>query len=201
MKCPCCKSELVVASQARLRTLEEHVSDPNGEVSLKNKWVCSDKTCPTHRYGVRWNDYGEKYSRIYRDDIEYIGNNDAPFGSLERKINVEVRKNDENLHWRVGKFHLELDWVYKSDMDGNILSKKPSFKLWINNTLYISGIRMLIYSITSYYREKSWSGKARLEKFEYPKYANFRKDWWRWVAPFILRIVDHKTYMIAKKEK
>jgi len=31
--------------------------------------------------------------------------------------------------------------------------------------------------------------------FEYPQYDWQKKDWWRWIAPFILRIIDRKNYL------
>lgn len=200
MECPYCFHELIIVGQARLQTLEEHVSNPNGKVSLKDKYSCSNNICETHKYGVYWNEYGEKYSQKYENKLRYIDNNDAPFGSLERKLNVEISKKDENIHWRFGKYHLELDWKYKSNFNGDILSKKPTFKLWINNTLYISGIRMLIFMIKSHYQNPKFRiGEDYNKDFEYPKYHNMKQDWWRWAAPWVLRIIDYKNYSKLQK--
>jgi len=108
MKCPSCKSELIVSGQARLETVCEHVSNPNGIPSLKDKYICSDIDCETHNYGVCWNSGGEKYSE-YPDNSIYADNNDAPFGSFQRKLNIEIYKDDENISWNFGKYCLELD--------------------------------------------------------------------------------------------
>jgi len=193
LKCPICKSNLFISGKARLQTLDEHVFDPNGEVSLKDVYSCVSLECDSHAFEVVWSKDGEMYARKFIPSPIFINNNSAPFGTLMRKINVEIYKNDENLHLRFSKYHLELVWKYKADFDGNVLSKRPTFKLWINNILYVSGISMFVYSIKLHY----WRLRSADEKrsdFDYPKYDYEKKDWWRWAVPFVLRIADYKTY-------
>ena len=199
MKCPACRSILVITGQERLQTLTEHVENPNGRVSMKDKYECSNPLCVTHDTGICWDASGGMYSLNWKANspkINWIDNNNGAFGSIERKINVEVYKNDENIRVKIPFVNivLEIDWQYKADEDGNVLSKKPSLKVWINNTLYISGIRMLIFSIRNHYWKFNVNNKN--EDFQYP-IGSFAKDWWRWVAVFILRIIDRKTYALS----
>lgn len=204
MKCPVCTSDLIVTGRERLQTLEEHVFSPDDVPSLKNKYECSDTNCWTRINGIFWNEAGEKYSKSFIPDKSvYIGGNDAPFGSIGRKLNVEIYKHDENIKFKLGKWVLELDWTYKSNKDGIILSKKPKFKLWVNNTLYISGFAMFWFLIKQHYIHKKFRvGEDYKKDFDYPKHSHEKKDWWRWLAPFILRIVDYKSYnKIQTKDK
>lgn len=61
MKCPICKTELKVTGQARLETLIEHVEDPNGIPSMKNKYQCPNENCIANQDELVWDEYGEYY--------------------------------------------------------------------------------------------------------------------------------------------
>ena len=93
MLCPCCKTELVITGQARLETLDEHVSsvDP----CLKDKYECPNPSCATHEKCC-WNDLGDCYSKTYGEKLPFIDDNNGPFGSFTRRINIEIYKKDEN---------------------------------------------------------------------------------------------------------
>jgi hypothetical protein len=148
MKCPVCKSDLKLSGQLYLETLDEHVL--NIEPELKDNYICSNMDCQSHKFKIHWNEFGERYSGFGCDKI-FIDNNDAPFGSLWRKINAQ-HKEDENIRIKFFNVMFEIDWDYLADFDGNIISKKPSLKLWINHVLYVSGISMLFFMIQQHYR-------------------------------------------------
>ena len=144
MNCPVCRSELMITGMERLETLIEHVENPNGKPSLKRKYECFNKSCPS-RGTVMWDEFGELYIIDFRQSqkLQFIDNNDGPFGSSWRGINVEVEKKDENfilLHLGFIKFRIE--WVYKSNENGDILKKA-----WFIQILHRSG-RSWIYGST-----------------------------------------------------
>jgi hypothetical protein len=58
LKCPKCKSELVVSGMSRHQDLVEHVTKPNGIPALKEEYRCKNK-CYPHR--VFWDYYGDVY--------------------------------------------------------------------------------------------------------------------------------------------
>ena len=200
MKCPCCKKELIIGGQKRLETLSEHVFDPNGNPSLKDFYICNNFLCDCSALRVMWDQWGGFYAgKNWKEaqDIKFIDNNDGAFGSFERKLNVETGKHDEEFYFpKVFGWRIKIEYEYKSNEDGDILSRKLKPILIHNNAVYISGVRMLIYSIKSHYVDYLRIGKIE-DDFQYPKYRA-RKDWWRWVAPFVLRIIDRKNF---KKEK
>lgn len=84
----------------------------------------------------------------------------------------ELLKNSDFYCVISGNDSLQLKWKYKSNLMGEILSKRPSFELYINNALYISGITMILFSLRNHFRH------PKKENFDYPKYS-MKKDWWR----------------------
>ena len=60
MRCPKCFHTLQVTGQARLETLLEHVSDPNGIPSMKDVYGCVNTKCEKHHSG-RWDEWGASY--------------------------------------------------------------------------------------------------------------------------------------------
>ena len=93
MKCPCCKTELLAWKRLPLETLEEHVMDPNGIPTIKTAYRCPNIKCPTNgekftaEPKVFWNEDGELYGDS--KGITFIDNNNAPFGTMWRKLNSE----------------------------------------------------------------------------------------------------------------
>jgi len=152
MKCPVCKSELIVLEQKYLETLIEHVE--NIPPSLKDSYICSNSNCASHKFNIHWNEYGETYSDFSnREFFQFIDNNNAPFGSYQRKSNVEIYKKDENKKYKIFGWTLEIEWKYKSNLDGDILSKKPKLVLWTpEHTMYISGISMLVFLLQKHFK-------------------------------------------------
>ena len=135
MYCPKCKSELISGDMKEFETLSEHVCDPNKQNYPKRPtWVCSDVNCDTNKYGMFWNESGEIYSDKWVNDEFFIKNNSGPFGSFERRTNVEIYKKGVKNSQYLSPF-LCL-WVYKpyivynykADEDGNVLKKSKKLK-------------------------------------------------------------------------
>jgi len=203
MFCPVCKGQIEVIGKKRLETLTEHVSDPNGTPYMKNVWKCSNKYCVTHRVGICWSNDGELYQiGNYFDTkgIKFIDNNNAPFGSFSRQMNIETSKKDENFYIFKNLFgwKLKLKWKYKSNKNGDILSKKPSF-VWItpDNTVYIGNIRMFNFILREYKRVKKYTEDVQeLKKY----FFSSDKRKWRVASIYFLRIFQYRYYKKIKEE-
>jgi hypothetical protein len=193
MKCPVCKTELVVWKRMRLETLDEHVSNPNGPVSLKSSFRCPSKTCEANDWildkpRVFWNEIGDLYQwgqAKYPLEIPFINNNNAPFGSFQRQMNVEIYKKDENKLllkipcWPLNGWKLRSRYSYKSNRDGDILSRGLHFD-WITNNgvWHVWGYRMLIFSLKHTWR--NWKNGNYEELNDAVKRASWpRAEWWR----------------------
>jgi hypothetical protein len=199
MLCPICKSELIVTGQAQLETLDEHVCNPNGEVSFKNKFECSSPICQSHGK-IIWNEWGELYHQegcSFNEKFNFVDNNDAPFGSFQRCCNVEIYKHDED--FCLCKILGRQVWVryhYKSNENGDILKRWWKFEIITKDgTVYMSGWRMLLYSIRKFHQNLN-----RLNNNEdhedygdrfYKEYLELsdwkKKDWWRRLAVWYAR--------------
>ncbi len=201
MLCPCCKTELVVTGQARLETLDEHVSCV--EPSMKDKYECPNSCCEAFQE-IFWNSDGERYSKAYGKKVHFIDNNDAPFGSFTRRINVEIYKKDEEKDlFQIGRYKYRLVYQYKADDNGKILSRKRKIEIWIEGqnrngsyTYYHSGIRMLFFSIGQFHRELKWrSNKDLKDRLDKDNWRN-KDEWWRvatcWYARTYLKLFPLK---------
>lgn len=198
MKCPVCKSELKMIGQKNIQTSADHCCGI--ESSLEDTFECSDDKCLSHEYDIFWDDTGGLYSSHYYpiDKNIFIDKNNAPFGSFQRQSNIEIWKDDENFRLpKVFGWQLEVKYLYQSNENGDILSKKPSFILWHNHTMYISGIRMLIFGLKSHYSK--FHSRTNKEDYQWPP-NYFKNDWWRWVVPFVLRIIDNKNFRLTEME-
>jgi len=190
MLCPSCKTELVVKGQERLQTLGEHICNPNGVPSFKDKYVCPNADCIVAS-NVFWNSDGELYcedfqkSHLHMQEGAYVDNNNAPFGSFRRKCNVEIYKKDENhTIFRMGKYRFEKVYSYQSNENGEILKRKWGVRIWKKEgnleTLHIPGIKMLIFSIKQFHSQRKWKNTPDLLD---ESLLSFRRgDWWRKVA-------------------
>lgn len=192
MNCPVCRAKLIVNGQERLETLIEHVECR--EPSLKNSYICSNLNCPTHEFGVRWNDDGEFYCRKYDYDryLKFIDNNNAPFGSFERKLNVEIYKHDEDFTLlEIFSWRLSVKYGYVSNEDGEILKRTWKIEAYHNNCLYISGISMFFYIINK--KMHTWENETN------PTFIG--KEWWRYAATWFIYVFQRKRYMSWSKNK
>lgn len=153
--CPACKSKLLFGGSAIYQTSSEHVERPNHEPPLRPFYYCDNNLCDANSpeetltrhvitekvqktkpnsLALFWDDSGALYGRM--DGIKFIDGNEAPFGSFERKFNVEHRKRDENgtiFKW-LG-IRIDVEYRYESNEDGKILSKKRNFMVWKKNNL------------------------------------------------------------------
>jgi uncharacterized protein YbaR (Trm112 family) len=197
MKCPVCKSELIVNGQERLETLMEHVGCR--EPSMKDSYICNNSNCITHQYGIRWNSNGELYCKKYyrENEIGFIDNNSAPFGSLERKLYVEIYKKDENKYFKIFGWTVEIKYKYKSNENGDILKKWTKINLWQkDHTLYIPGIHMFFYVVEKHFNKYN---PDYYDDFVLPLRKN--DDWWRFAAVYAIRILDRKGYKKYLQDK
>jgi hypothetical protein len=128
MLCPCCKSELAHTGEARLETLIEHVECCFP--AFKPKYECLNKNCRAFKNAC-WNEDGEYY--IEKGGVvvkDFIDNNNAPFGSIFRQINVECDKKDENKRINLLFVMVEIRYKYTSNQNGDILSRKKEIVIW-----------------------------------------------------------------------
>jgi hypothetical protein len=135
MKCPVCKSELVKGKDEKFETCSEHACDPNKtDYPLRSTWLCGNKECELDKYDYFWSESGELYSSDIpwgtKSKINWIGDNDAPFGTISRRLNVEVYKKGLKkkiyLHPAFCLWFLQpmIEFEYTSNDDGEVLSKK-----------------------------------------------------------------------------
>jgi len=201
MNCPVCKNELVIWKRLHLETLNEHVCNPNGFPSLKNAFRCPAKSCDAN-FGILnsaseerlyeprviWNEDGDLYSfdRISdTDTISFINNNNAPFGSFQRQMNVEIYKKDENKLlfkfscWPLKGWKVYSRYSYESNRNGDILERHLHFN-WITNegVWHTWGYRMLLFSL-----QRTWNdykfGRCDSLKDSIKRGAWPRAEWWR----------------------
>ncbi len=206
MKCPICRGLLEVTGQERLETLDEHVCNPNGEISMKDVYQCVNKDCIAKHDGLVWNSEGDLYSYNVKGHKEYpfIDNNDGPFGSYMRKARVEIYKKDENFYlFKSKKFDIEVKWIYKSDDDGNILSKRPSFWMWksdkrgIGKTSWDFPWSSFFYKLKTFKHQRRFSKNNDLKEFFFPN--NWNKDhFWVKLSASYLKIRHPFIYQRVK---
>ena len=190
MRCPICKTELIVTGQERLQTLGEHVGDPDGVPSFKDTHQCPNKECEACKDGLVWDDYGSFYSYI-REDIpygkkyEFIDGNDGAFGSFQRESNVTNGKHDEDfVLLSLYKIKFKVQYLYEANQDGEILSRKAKIFTYYRQGYgwcqYISGIHMFFYCLSCFKRllkrERNQYTIAELRgNFE----NSWDKRWWK----------------------
>jgi len=136
MKCPKCKTELIISGQERLQTLSEHVSNPNNEPSLKDKYICINTSCLCYN-NVCWNDDGETYGgyRLFsKNELT------SPYGSFQRKMEIEVYKKGLKRYTKLPAWLMlwflkpVIEHEYNADEDGNVLSKFYKLSIWNSET-------------------------------------------------------------------
>jgi len=218
MKCPVCKTELVVWKQLRLETLSDHVFDPNGEqeIPLSDAYRCPSPFCCTNVGGkagemyeprVFWNSNGDLYSNGTSKDIPFVDNNNAPFGSLNRRLNVEIYKKDENKHlltipcWPLKGWKVYKKYSYQSNENGDILKRRFHLEWITNEGIYHTwGYKMLIFCLKGTFRE--WyeirknhgntfcrkSLEASIKQASWP-----RCEWWRKINARVAKLALKTT--------
>jgi len=194
MKCPVCRTELIVPCSRVYQDLCEHVCDPNGRPSSKPSHECPNKYC-TANGAVFWDDMGDLY--VMDTDafkkIKFIDGNDAPFGSFSRQNKIEICKSDENYDFLTfKKFKIKRVFSYKADLDGNILKRKGHFEIWRKSSQgyvhHVGNLRMIRHMIGSIHSDFKLRGvKYTIEHLKSPRWNDksipfFFRDWFRPIA-------------------
>ena len=189
MRCSICNSKCEINGQAPLETLDEHVT--NTKPCMKDKYVCTNPNCIGHASDLCWNFMGEAYFNYRdRDKLVFIDGMSAAMGTDARQWEAESNRDDTRELftfpcWPRKGWRLRVCYAKTADKDGNILKKKRYFE-WITNenTLHISGWKMIKHCLGQLSRTKSWSRKKYLEelqenikRMEWP-----RAEWWRKVV-------------------
>lgn len=150
--CPICKSELLWGGQARYQTLTEHISNPNSDSPLRPFHYCDNAKCEANApeecksrivlveklkktnpdsIGIFWDEYGDLYGWVGKNhNIPFIDNNMAPFGSISRQSHAELRRDENFYLFKVFGIRMHIEYSYKADTDGNIISRKARLRLW-----------------------------------------------------------------------
>jgi hypothetical protein len=131
-KCPVCISPIVITGQKEYQTGSEHVTDPNiTEHPKRDVYQCTNKECVVNeeKHNVFWNYNGEMYGGFRIDDEEFIGENNSPFGSFQRKLNLEISKNgvldkkELSPAWCLWFLQPYLQYHYEANEMGDVLKK------------------------------------------------------------------------------
>ena len=130
MRCPCCEKLLVVTHQERYESTEEHVSNPNGFVSLKDGYQCLNEFCAANNLRAVWISDGE----IFMDPPDGVKNTVAhrvvesmsksgmyyALDSWSHSYNKMIKEQKaKTISIRFGKFRFEFVPKYKSYYDKN----------------------------------------------------------------------------------
>jgi uncharacterized protein YbaR (Trm112 family) len=207
LKCPICKTSLVITDKKRLESLEEHVF--NIPPTLKDAYTCPNTACIAFLDNLIWNENGEFYCDNIQKKYPFIDNNNAPFGSWGRKANVEIYKHDEDFYlFHIKNTGIKIIYKYTADKDGIILKRKRKLEFIYNNTIYISGISMLYFILSAFYIDKedyknmpsSYTLKNLNAHYEAPSWDN---RWWRKVALWYVKTFypKYKLFSPIKKWK
>jgi hypothetical protein len=173
MRCPCCNSYLIVTGQERLETLDEHIMCST--VSLKNKYECPDENCEVNTsLHICWNRDGECYYEAWPEYWKTKDKNMAPFNSFQRRINVEIYKlgvkDKKRLSpaWCLWIWYPVIEYVYKADDDGNVISKGWRMEFWKQEKDMPKGCFTMVHlwPRTWKYLWKSFHGKITIGDME-----------------------------------
>jgi hypothetical protein len=200
LKCPCCDSELKITHHEHYQDLSEHVSNPNGQPSLKAGYQCTNTDCIANLCDVAWIEDGDYFIGKRPENISYRELTHA----LEFKHGIAFAVNSWNWHYHLGKkaiekksFVIDLKWYRfkfepkEKGWDYPVeVRHKPNFLKWKVEiwkqgsepgcyTTVIPFWRMAKYSVGEFNREfnlwKENGNKDSLKKC----YRNIQgKDFW-----------------------
>lgn len=177
LKCPCCNTTLVVTHQDHYQDLIEHVSNPNGQPSLKDGYQCKNEECIAHLCNVAWIEDGECFWVKIPESISYQdlsnalkanhGNSYAVNSwNWHRQMGLDAIKKKSfiiNLHWYKFKFEpKEKGWDYPIEVRHYPNLWKWKVEIWKREEYgsYVSKSpfwRMAKYCIDKFNREyKLW---------------------------------------------
>jgi len=149
MNCPSCQHKLIHSGNVSIpyETLDEHVSgfnpskksfyycdnykcDTSQEDVGKKRIVLCEKTkqCNPIKKSIFWSRDGERYGHI--SGLKFVDNNDGPFGSISRRLNVEIYKKDENFQLiNIWFYIFKVVYKYTADEYGEILKRKITIQI------------------------------------------------------------------------
>lgn len=209
--CPSCKSPVIITGQKEYETLSEHVSNPNlDSYPQRDAYQCSDENCITKKNDIFWSYMGERYGVInntFHDDHFFINKNDAPFGSSQRKYNVEIYKKGLKdsiflpnfLFFNQLKAFIEIDYV--SNTNGDVLKRKFRLKfIKKNGTLLIGAVSMWKYLHRKFLMHiNNYKETGDVDYLKQAFEPSKNKAWvFRWYNKFI-KIFWRKLYLKIKK--
>jgi len=204
MKCSICRTELVAGEMLRLETLDEHVCNPNGEIRLKQSFVCPNETCEANIQEILWNQWGDAYG-TFGKSLPFVNGLMSAFGLFARQLEVEIHKHDEDYllcsipRWRflpMKGWEIWVYFIYKSDEDGNILRRKRKLR-FVNerHCWHVWGASMLwfqlkrIFSAWKTLRKNPNATWCREQLEDYANCSGFstEREWWRRVSAVVAR--------------
>jgi hypothetical protein len=197
MSCPCCKSKLEFNDLGKYESLSEHVSCYGS--SVKASYRCSDPTCQTRNFKdywgnpsvVCWTEDGETYGTLGKE-IKFIGDNSAPFGSFERKLNVELKP--EKSYIKINKnYQLMIEKQFKSDLDGNKLGFKTKFRILKDNCYWTPPIFTFIRLIFNGSKYALLKRGSLLDRLIFRSHFDYDQRWQYKNAHKLLKWVFPKT--------
>jgi hypothetical protein len=186
MKCSICKSNLYSTESVM-------VSGVMNEEYLTEKYICSDSSCVSHFSESWWDSDGQFYSSRFLPKVMFVDKMTGAFGSIQRRLDVEIYKKDENwIIFSIPKLiKINLKWRYQATEDGEILSRRIGYEIWIKETrgsgmvLYLSGFSMLRYCLKQVFKLKTLEDCEGYKRNS----GNWDKRWWKRVTLFV---VEHK---------
>lgn len=200
MKCPICKSDLILGEGfKRYQTLAEHVQDiePDG----KEYYICSNNNCLSNKEKWFWDSMGDFYGTgVFYKNYKLIELFDkkitSALSSPSRKIYTEVYKKDENFTFlHLGFIKFRICWKYNADEDGNILKRKAKVEIWNRSgcgwCLYKSGICMLFFCFNEMKHIIERINKNptnHIIDFMREFDQEWDKRWWKKLYVFIIKI-------------
>jgi hypothetical protein len=201
--CPRCLSPLNKGKDLRVyETISEHVMYPNGNPGAKPYYYCSNGSCPTLKFNIFWDSYGEDYnSSNSMSSNLFILNQGQAINSQSRKNAIKSRRiiidiiNIRNLKIELEKYLIPnksgtkiIGYKYKVE----ILIKKG-----IVYTCYTPGIISFLFCLKDFYydynsfknKRTPWTIRDALKHLEYRAWD---KRWWKLLSTLILNMIYPK---------
>ena len=187
MHCSICNAVLIVNGQARLETLDEHVCQPNEEVCLKDKYVCSNADCLANKHGICWNYQGDMYGGtelwVSKESKQiFIDGLTSAIPSNARKDEAEEgysHRIQPKTIFKTKKWHYTWEYQKTCDEDGKTLKVHRRLQIWQKDDVgrwvsYISSYKMIKYCIWSFHTKRKWDRESQLD--EYMTRASWKKN-------------------------
>ncbi len=210
MFCPLCETELIVKGQEKLETLCDHVLEQTP--TLKDAYGCPNLNCELYHDNAIWGPDGDYYGgkELFKKYRFKQGLKSA-IGSFSRRMDIESYRGENHNLLTIGKVIFYLKYDYKADDKGNIVQRIPKIEVHIRSKdgsaiLYMSGIRMLLFCIREFKREKE-----RYLRNEYNQLKDSYNEgvwhdtrWWKILAAQYLKIRHpflRYRYLKEKKAK